>query len=55
MLEELVDEVTLARPAKVRAIAEGKVKTNRADSGRLAHLLRADLIPAVYVPPPLTR
>jgi transposase len=54
-LEELVDEVTLAHPAKVRVIADAKVKTDRIDSRMLAHLLRADLIPAAYVPPPLTR
>jgi len=54
-LEELVDEVTLAHPAKVRVIAEAKVKTDRVDSRMLAHLLRADLIPAAYVPGAVTR
>ena len=54
-LEELVEEVTLAHPAKVRVIAEAKVKTDRIDSRMLAHLLRADLIPAAYVPGAVTR
>jgi transposase len=54
-LEEIVDEVTLAHPAKVRVIAEAKVKTDRIDSRMLAHLLRADLIPAAYVPGAVTR
>lgn len=54
-LDELVDEVTLAHPARVRVIAEAKVKTDRIDSRMLAHLLRADLIPAAYVPGPVTR
>ena len=54
-LEELVEEVTLAHPAKVRVIAEAKVKADRIDSRMLAHLLRADLIPAAYVPGPVTR
>lgn len=54
-LEELVDQVTLAHPAKVRVIAEAKVKTDRVDSLMLAQLLRADLIPAAYVPGPITR
>jgi transposase len=54
-LEELVDEVTLAHPAKVRVIAEAKVKTDRIDSRMLAHLLRADLIPRAYVPGAVTR
>jgi len=54
-LEQLVDEVTLAHPAKVRVIAEAKVKTDRIDSRMLAQLLRADLIPAAYVPGVVTR
>jgi transposase len=54
-LEELVDEVTLAHPAKVRVIAEAKVKTDRIDSRMLAQLLRADLIPRAYVPGVVTR
>jgi transposase len=54
-LDALVDEVTLAHPAKVRVIAEAKVKTDRIDSRMLAHLLRADLIPAAYVPGAVTR
>jgi len=54
-LEELVEGVTLAHPAKVRVIAEAKVKTDRIDSRMLAQLLRADLIPTVYVPGRVTQ
>jgi len=54
-LEELVEEVTLAHPAKVRVIAEAKVKTDRIDSRMLAQLLRADLIPRAYVPGKVTQ
>lgn len=54
-LEELVDEVHLAHPLKVKAIAEAKIKTDRIDAGILAHLLRSDLLPAAYVPAPATR
>lgn len=54
-LEELVDAVTLAHPAKVRVIAEAKVKTDRIDSRMLAQLLRADLIPCAYAPGVVTR
>jgi transposase len=54
-LEELVDGVTLAHPGKVRVIAEAKVKTDRIDSRMLAQLLRADLIPTVYVPGEVTQ
>lgn len=50
-----VDEVVLAHPAKVRMIAEAKVKTDKIDAGHLAQLLRADLIPAAYIPPKRTR
>lgn len=49
-LEEFADEVVLAHPGKVRAIAEARIKTDTIDSETLAHLLRADLIPAAYAP-----
>jgi transposase len=50
-LEPLVDELILAHPLRVRAIASARVKTDEIDARTLAHLLRADLIPAAYVPP----
>ena len=52
LLAELdgVELVKLAHPQKVRAIAEAKIKTDKIDSHILAQLLRADLIPAVYIP-----
>lgn len=49
-LDELCDEVVLAHPAKVKAIAEAKIKTDKIDATILAHLLRADLVPVAYVP-----
>ncbi len=49
-LDEMVDEVVLAHPRKVRAIAEARIKTDKIDSETLAHLLRADLIPEAYAP-----
>jgi transposase len=51
LLETLEIPVTLAHPLRTRAIAEAKVKTDKVDSATLAHLLRADLIPAAYIPP----
>jgi transposase len=54
-LEELVDEVTLAHPLKVKAIAEAKIKTDKIDATTLAHLLRCDLVPAAYVRSPQAR
>jgi len=54
-LEELTDEVKLAHPLKVKAIAEAKVKTDKIDARTLAHLLRSNLIPEAYVPEKDTR
>lgn len=50
-----VASVTLAHSLKVRAIAEAKVKTDKIDAHTLAQLLRADLIPAAYIPGKDTR
>lgn len=49
-LGEIADDVVLAHPAKVRAIADARIKTDAIDSETLAHLLRADLIPEAYAP-----
>ena len=54
-LDDLADEVVLAHPSKVRAIAEARIKTDKIDSETLAHLLRADLIPKAYAPSKDTR
>ncbi len=48
-LEDIVDEVILANPYKVKAIAEAKIKTDKIDATVLADLLRADLIPSCYI------
>ncbi len=55
ILEELTEEVTLAHPLKVRAIAEAKIKTDKIDSTILAHLLRCDLVPSAHVSSPKAR
>jgi len=47
--EDLVDEVILAHPLKVKAIASAKVKTDAIDSRTLAQLLMADLIPQAHL------
>lgn len=47
-LDQVAEEVILAHPLKVRAIAEARIKNDRIDSWTLAHLLRADLIPEAY-------
>lgn len=43
--------VTLAHPARIKAIASAKVKTDKIDARILAHLLRAELIPEAWAPP----
>jgi transposase len=48
LLEGLVEEIKLAHPLKVRAIAEAKIKTDSIDSLTLAQLLRGNLIPEAY-------
>lgn len=45
-------EVVLAHPLRLRAIVSGRAKTDKLDAAMLARLLRADLIPTSYVPPP---
>jgi len=49
-LEEMVEEVKLAHPLKVKWIAEAKIKTDKIDANVLAQLLRCDLLPEAYVP-----
>lgn len=49
-LEEMMDEVILANPLKVKAIAEAKIKTDKIDANILSDLLRVDLIPEAHVP-----
>ena len=46
----LSEEVLLAHPLKLRAIASARIKNDRIDSEVLAHLLRANLIPAAHAP-----
>lgn len=57
LLEDIdgVESVTLAHPQKVRAITSAKIKTDKIDADTLAQLLRADLIPAAYIPRRQTR
>lgn len=44
VMHDWLEEVVLAHPKKVKAIAEAKIKTDRINSKILAHLLRSDLI-----------
>jgi transposase len=50
-LKPLVGSITLAHPLAVKLIAAARVKTDSRDTIKLAHLLAANLVPAVWVPP----
>jgi transposase len=54
-LEEILDDVALAHPLKVRAIAEARIKTDKISADILCDLLRSDLLPEAYVPNKETR
>jgi transposase len=49
LAKDLVDEIILAHPLKVKAIASAKVKTDAIDSRTLALLLKADLVPQAHL------
>ena len=51
LLEAHGFDVVISNPLKTKAIASAKIKNDRVDSHMLAQLLRADLIPTVYVSP----
>jgi transposase len=51
LLEPLVERVIVANPAKVKQIANARVKTDVRDTFILARLLAANLVPEVWVPP----
>lgn len=55
LIEDVVDDISLAHPYKTKAIAEAKIKTDKIDSTILAHLLRTELLPKSYIPPQETR
>ncbi len=50
-LDDLHIPVVLANPLQTKAIAHGRIKSDKVDARILAHLLRSDLIPECYVPP----
>jgi transposase len=54
-LDEILDDVALAHPLKVKAIAEARIKTDKISADILADLLRAGLLPRAYAPSKQTR
>jgi transposase len=47
LLASCAARVVVSNPAKTRAIAEAKIKTDKVDAAILAELLAADFLPAV--------
>jgi transposase len=50
IIEKLTDNITVAHPPKTRIIGEARIKTDKIDSKVLAYMLKADMLPAVYIP-----
>jgi len=50
ILEAITDNIVVAHPLKTRIIGEAKIKTVKIDSAALAYMLRADMLPGVYIP-----
>src|SRR5215204_1610971 len=50
LLASRAGRVVVSNPAKTRAIAEAKVKTDKVDSAILAGLLAVDYLPSVWMP-----
>ncbi len=55
LLEGVGHEVVMANPKQVKAIASARLKNDRVDAKMLAHLLRTDLLPTVWIPPRAVR
>lgn len=51
LIEARHPDLVLAHPLKTKAIASARIKTDKIDATTLAQLLRADLVPAAYIPP----
>ena len=51
----ILNDVALAHPLKVRAIAEARIKTDKISADILVDLLRTDLLPRAYAPSRETR
>jgi transposase len=52
LIRDRVAALVVSNPLKTRAIAEANIKTDKVDALVLAQLLRADFLPAVWLPGP---
>lgn len=55
LLAPYAGEIVISNPMRTRAIAEARIKTDRVDAAVLAHLLRLDYLPRVWLPDPHTQ
>jgi len=55
LLEGLGHQPILSHPKHTKAIAAARLQNDRVDAARLVHLLRGDLLPQVWIPPPAVR
>jgi transposase len=55
LLDDMKIDNVLCHPLKVKAIASARIKTDKIDSGILAHLSRMDFVPESYKPDTRTR
>jgi len=55
ILQPYAQEVVVSNPLQTRAIAQAKIKTDKIDTDVLAHLLRCDYLPRVWIPDAETR
>jgi transposase len=50
ILEDITDNITVAHPLKTKIIGEARIKTDKIDSEALAYMLKADMLPRIYIP-----
>jgi len=50
ILEGITDNITVAHPLKTKIIGESRIKTDKIDSEALAYMLKAEMLPGVYIP-----
>ncbi len=55
VLAAFCPRITVSNPMRTKAIAAAKVKTDKVDAQTLAHLLRCDYLPSVWIPDAPTR
>jgi transposase len=54
-LSPIVRKCCIGHTSKIRWIAEARIKADKIDAGILAELVRADLFPAICIPPKRVR